>query len=125
MLVSCAQLCITPLNQTPSNKRDNNVPYTVNLGSLSCNFIVVNYKHRFPYLNLMVQTLKAKVTKCTLRLLHWNHLATKIPKYSLKFQKAVSTELVTSLEIHGCSFQFSQNLSVQKIDNRDVMNSAC
>ena len=99
--------------------------YTVNLGSLSYNYIAVNYKYRFPYLNSMVQTLKAKVTKCTLGILYWNHLATKIPKYCLKFQKAVSTDLVTSLEIHGCSFRFSRNLSVQKIDNRDVMNSAC
>ena len=78
--------------------------YTVNLGSLSYNYIAVNYKYRFPYLNSMVQTLKAKVTKCPLGILYWNHLAAKIPKYCLKFQKGVSTDLVTSLEIHGCSF---------------------
>ena len=31
--------------------RDPVHPYTVNLGSLSCNYIAVNYKHVFPYLN--------------------------------------------------------------------------
>ena len=82
------------------------------MSSVSCNYIAVDKNQIFLYWNSIVQTLKAKVTYCPHRFLYRYHLPAKISKCSLKFQKPVSTDLMTSLEIHGCYFRFSANLSV-------------
>ena len=104
-----------------AENRDTQLACTVNQGPVSFNYEALNDKHVFLYLNSTIQTLKATVWESSQLFLYWNQFSTKLDKFSFKFQKTVSTDPVTNLEILGCSFWFSRNLLVEKVYDRDDM----